>query len=127
MTRRPPRRSEDGSAALELLGGAPLMVLVSLALVQALLIGHTAVVTEQAARTAARVAMVTDDGARTRAAGVAALPSWLQSGAQVRSSSGVTQSVTVSSRVPSVVPGVRLASLRIDRTVEMPTLRSPWD
>ncbi len=120
-------RSERGQAALELLGGAPLLVLVSLALVQALLIGHTAVVTEQAARTAARVAMVTEDGARTRTSGVSALPPWLQSGANVRLSAGPSVSVTVSSRVPSVVPGVRLARLRIERTVAMPSLRSPWD
>jgi hypothetical protein len=102
---------------------APLMVLVALAMAQALLIGHTAVVTEQAARTGARVAMVTDDAGASHAAARAALPSWLQDDATASGS----HRLALTSRVPTIVPGVPLGSMRITRVVEMPDVGSAWD
>jgi hypothetical protein len=117
---------ERGQSALELVGMVPLMALVALAVAQALLIGHTAIVTEQAARTGARVAMVTDDGGASRAAAVGSLPSWLRDGAQVRFSGGGSHRLELSSRIPTIVPGLP-SGMRVNRTVEMPDVGSSWD
>lgn len=119
------RREDRGQAALELIGMGPLIALVALAMAQALLIGHTAVVTEQAARTGARVAMVTDDAGASRAAAVAALPSWLVGGADVSFPGGGPHRLRLSTRVPLIVPG--LGTLQIERVVEMPDVGSQWD
>lgn len=120
-------RDDRGQSVVELLGMTPLLALAGLALAQALLLGHTAVVTEQAARTAARVAMVTDDAGATEAAATSALPSWLRGRSTVTFPGGGTHRVQVSSPIPTLLPGVTFSGVRIDRVVEMPEVGSRWD
>lgn len=115
------RTGEDGQAAIEVIGTLPLLVLFGLAVLQALLVAHTAVSTEHAARVGARVAMEQGSGSAVAAAR-AALPDGLAPGALVNVSDAT---VTVTSRVPDVLPGVDFAPL-IDRSVQMPEVAT-WD
>lgn len=118
MTRR--HRSENGQAAVETLGIVPLLAVCALGIVQALLLGHTAVATEQAARVAARTAMVAPGDAE--AAARDALPSWLRDDAEPTVSGTRAEVQTV---VPDVLPGLDLR-LTLRRSVEMPEVAA-WD
>lgn len=112
---------EDGQASIEVIGTLPLLVLFGLAVLQALLIAHTALTTEHAARVGARTAME-QSGGRAVAAARAALPDGLASGAVI----DVTGTgVTVTTVVPDVLPGVTFAPT-IDRSVQMPEVAT-WD
>lgn len=117
-------RSEDGQAAIEVLGIVPLLAVLALGVLQALLIGHTALATEQAARVAARTAMVTESTAAGRAAGFDALPARLVADAEVRAIG--TNSFTVETVIPDVLPGISFSGVRLQRTVEMPEVAT-WD
>lgn len=123
MRRR--HRDERGQAAVELLGLTPILLLVAMGVLQVLLLAHAAVLTEQAARTAARVAMVESDPGVVQASAQAALPGWLRSDAQASFPNGDRHRVQVDVRVPVLVPGVS-ARLDIARTVEMPEVPD-WD
>ncbi len=113
-------RREEGQASIELIGLTPILLLVALGLAQALMFGHVAVSTEQAARTAARVAMANDNPSAVRAAATEALPPSLRSEATVTFPSGHVRRVSIEVQVPSVVPGLPLPDLAITRSVEMP-------
>jgi hypothetical protein len=123
MIRR--RQGEDGQAAIELLGLLPILLLVGLAVLQTLMVAQAAVATEQAARAAARVAMVEDGQGGIEAAAAASLPSWLRPSASTTWPSGDRHRVRVEVRVPVVVPGIS-ATLDLHRTAEMPELPE-WD
>jgi hypothetical protein len=84
------------------------------------------VATEQAARTAARVAMSEDDPAAVRAAATASLPQRLRGGATTTFPDGHVRKVSIEARVPSVLPASWAPRFTITRTVEMPEV-SRWD
>lgn len=117
-------RSESGQAAIEVLGIVPLLAVLALGVLQAMLIGHTALAAEQAARVAARTAMITESTATGRAAGFEALPARLAVDAEVRAVG--TNSFTVETVIPDVLPGVSFRGIRLQRTVEMPEVAT-WD
>ncbi len=77
----------------------PALVVLTLALWQAVMAGWALVSAESAARAAARAALA---GAPARGAALAALPHGMRSGARVRITSG---GVTVRVRIPVVLPG----------------------
>lgn len=120
------RRDEDGQASIELLGLTPIVLMVALAVIQALLFGHAAIATEQAARTAARVGMSADDPFTVRAAARSALPTRLRDEATTTFPDGSLSSVRVETRVPTVVPADWLPEFTITRSVTMPEVAT-WD
>jgi hypothetical protein len=77
----------------------PALVVLTLALWQAVMAGWALVSAESAARAAARAALA---GAPPRPAALAALPHGMRSGAHVRIRSG---GVTIRVRIPAVLPG----------------------
>ncbi len=77
----------------------PVLVVLTLALWQAVMAGWALVEAESAARAAARAALA---GAAPRSAALAALPDGMRAGAGVRIRSG---GVTVRVRIPAVLPG----------------------
>jgi hypothetical protein len=95
-------RSEQGTAAVELIGMLPLMLLAALLVWQALLITSAATAAEHAARNASRAASTAQP---VDAAGLSAVPSWLRDDTLVQRDSGSTE-VTVRITVPLVAPGL---------------------
>lgn len=107
-------RSDRGSAAVELAGMLPLMLLAAVLVWQALLITSTTNAAEHAARNASRAAAM---GEAAQPAALAAVPTWLRDDARVQRR-GPT-AVTVEITVPLVAPGVS-SPWRISRDAELP-------
>ena len=121
MSRRmgPPARGrpngDRGSAAVELAGMLPLLLLTAVLVWQVLLIVSTATAAEHAARNASRAVGV---GGRAGPAGRAALPAWLRDDATIEAGGGTA--VTVRIAVPVVAPGVTLPSWTVSRDAVLP-------
>jgi len=107
------RRSQRGSASVELLGMLPLLLIAALAAWQLLLVACTVTATQDAARTGSRAAGLGGNGA---AAAVGALPAWLRSGATASGGPRVDLRV----RVPIVLPGLTNDALTVRRSAELP-------
>jgi len=99
-------RREVGQASVETVALLPLVVLVGALLWQVVVAGQALSLSGAAARAAARAAAV---GADPGAAARAALPPRLESGLHVREEDG---GVVVAVRVPSVLSGGSLATVR---------------
>jgi hypothetical protein len=102
-----PRRGQSGQASVELIAVLPLAAALLALAWQAVLAGHAAWAATAAARAAARAAALAQDPAPVARA---RLGDGLARGARV-DGDGAGR-VTVSVRVPSVLPGVRLG--RVD-------------
>lgn len=94
-----PTHRERGQASVETVALVPALVILTLALWQAVMAGWALVSAESAARAAARAALA---GGPARGAALAALPHGMRSSALVRITSGA---VTVRVRIPAVLPG----------------------
>jgi TadE-like protein len=90
---------ERGQASVETVALVPALVVLTLALWQAVMAGWALVSAESAARAAARATLA---GAPPRPAALAALPRGIRPGAHVRIRSA---GVTVRVRIPAVLPG----------------------
>lgn len=90
---------ERGQASVETVALVPALVVLTVALCQAVMAGWALVSAESAARAAARAALA---GAPARPAALAALPHGMRPGAHVRMAGGA---VTVRVRIPVVLPG----------------------
>jgi hypothetical protein len=90
---------ERGQASIETVALVPALVLLTLALWQAVMAGWALVSAESAARAAARAALA---GSSPRPAALAALPGGMRNGAGVRITPG---GVTVRVHIPAVLPG----------------------
>lgn len=114
--RGPRRRSgasqrQAGSTALELVGLAPVVLLIALALLQAGFSLYGVSATQTAARQAARAASL---GASPQAAAEAALPGWLD---PETTRIGPGNGVRVQVDLPDIVPG---ADLTVSREAILP-------
>jgi hypothetical protein len=92
--------SADGQASVELVALLPVMVLIGAVVVQLVLAGQALWLCSNAARVAARAALV---GGDTAAAARSALPSSLEDGLRVRAGEGLVEVVI---RLPLLVPGL---------------------
>ena len=90
---------ERGQAAAELVAVVPFLLALLLAVAQLAVAGFALWSAGDAARAGARAAHV---GGNARAAALSALPSWLERGAQVRTSGPVEVHV----EAPALLPGV---------------------
>lgn len=123
MTVRPvPSNRDDGTVAIELVAVLPLLVLVTLALVQSWLMVSAVESTTRAARDAARAAAREDDG---ESAAYAGLPAWIEvedvsvSRGAVPGCLGMCSRISV--RIPFGVPGfVEAGSIAVVRTADFP-------
>ena len=109
---RPDRRTrpdERGTSTLEVAGLAPLVLMITLALLYAgfALYGITA--TQTAARQAARAASLGED---PYAAADAALPGWLEPDVRTYPASGSGTGVRVRTDLPDFLPGTDLVVTR---------------
>jgi TadE-like protein len=109
---RPDRRSphdESGTSTLEVAGLAPLVLMITLALLYAgfALYGITA--TQTAARQAARAASLGDDPVT---AADAALPGWLEPDVSTYPAGGSGTGVRVRTDLPDLLPGTDLVVTR---------------
>ena len=109
---RPDRRSrhdESGTSTLEVAGLAPLVLMITLALLYAgfALYGITA--TQTAARQAARAASLGDDPVT---AADAALPGWLEPDVSTYPAGGSGTGVRVRTDLPDFLPGTDLVVTR---------------
>ncbi|MFT3875679.1 MAG: TadE/TadG family type IV pilus assembly protein [Propioniciclava sp.] len=109
---------ERGTAALEFVAGAPILMLVGAIALQFGLVGWTALSTHDAARAAARAASL---GHSPQAAAAGALPGGLSPVSVTGSRVGDGYSYTVTVSVPSIVPIFNLG--HVSRTVDMPAYR----
>lgn len=122
MTRRA-APSERGSVAIELVAVVPILVLVTIVLVQGWLMVSAVQSTTQAARDAARAAARGDDGAQ---AAQNALPDWVEIAAPLSVGSCTVAGLSakcsrVEVRIPYGVPGfVQAGSVAVVRTAEFP-------
>jgi pilus assembly protein CpaE len=107
-------RRDRGSAAVELVGMLPLLLLAAVLVWQALLVTSVTTAAEHAARNASRAAAMGD---AAQPAALAAMPAWLRDDARVQRS-GPT-AVTVEIGVPLVAPGVS-SPWRISRAAVLP-------
>lgn len=110
------RRCERGSAAIELLGSLPYLVLAALLVWQMLLVGMTVTATQNAARNGSRAASMGEDPI---AAARDSLPAWLADRASATSPAGSNE-VTVSVPVPIVVPGMSSEQFTVRRDAHLP-------
>lgn len=94
---------ERAQASVETVALIPVLLILTLAVWQAVLAGWALVSAESAARAAARAALA---GSPPRPAALAALPQRMRSGAGVRVAG---RTVTVRVRIPAVLPGFALA------------------
>jgi TadE-like protein len=94
---------ERAQASVETVALIPVLLILTLAVWQAVLAGWALVSAESAARAAARAALA---GAPPRPAALAALPARMRSGAGVRVAG---RTVTVRVRIPAVLPGFAVA------------------
>jgi hypothetical protein len=99
-------RAERGQAAVELVAALPALLVAGLLVWQIALSGYAAWALANAARVAARAALVDRDAG---AAARSALPSWLERGLRVEKRDGALR---VSARVPAVLPTL-VSPLRI--------------
>lgn len=120
--RRLVRRPDRGSVAIELIAVVPILVLVTLVLVQGWLMVSAVEATTRAARDAARAAARADDGS---AAAFAALPRWIDvedmsvSRSAVPGCAGMCSRISV--RIPFGVPGfLQAGSIGVVRTADFP-------
>lgn len=90
---------ECGQASVETVALVPALLILTLAVWQAVMAGWALVSAESAARAAARADLA---GSPPRPAALAALPDGMRTGASVRLVGGT---VTVRVRIPSVLPG----------------------
>lgn len=112
-----PRRTERGSASLEVVGLLPMVLFCALVAVQFGIAGWTMVETQQAARSAARAAVKGED---PHAAARGALPGSLAPSQVVGQRTPDGQRWTVTVDVPSLLY-IDLGS--VTRTVEMPEVK----
>lgn len=112
------RRSaaESGQATVEFTGLLWLIALLIVVVWQVALWGVAAAFTGHAADEAARVASLGGSAAEVEAAGMEAVPAWLASDIQVRSSSDV---VTVRAALPILSPGLSMDRLAFTSRVEV--------
>lgn len=108
------RRDQAGSASVELIMLAPLLVLAALAGWQMLLFAFSSTAAENAARTGSRVEGRGGQGER---AALESMSPWLRNGADVRFE-GTKGTVTI--RVPIVVPTLRSGALTVSESAELP-------
>ena len=103
------RRGESGTSTLEVAGLAPLVLMITLALLYAgfALYGITA--TQTAARQAARAASLGED---PYTAADAALPGWLEPDVSTYPASGDGTGVRVRTDLPDFLPGTDLVVTR---------------
>ena len=94
---------ERAQASVETVALIPVLLILTVAVWQAVLAGWALVSAESAARAAARAALA---GSPPRPAALAALPAGMRSGAGVRLAG---RTVTVRVRIPAVLPGFALA------------------
>lgn len=114
MRRR--RRDERGTAAIELVGMVPILVLITILCVQAFLVAATFSSAQKAARDAARAATLGQDA---RSAADDALPGWASLKSVERyGCEGYCYRVEV--RVPLVVPGLVNDRVTLEREAELP-------
>lgn len=109
---------DRGSAALELVVLAPLLLLAGMVALQFGVVGWTAVSTSDAARAAARAAA---EGEDPRAAASGALPDGLTPVSVSGGAAGNGYSYTVTVETPSFLPMVDLGS--VSRTADMPAFK----
>jgi hypothetical protein len=95
------RSPADGQASAELVALLPVLVLIGAVVVQLVLAGHALWLCSNAARIAARAALV---GANPEEAARSALPGSLEDGLRVRAGAGLVEVVV---RLPLLVPGLR--------------------
>jgi TadE-like protein len=93
------RHRERGQASVETVALVPALLILTVAVWQAVMAGWALVSAESAARAAARADLA---GSPARPAALAALPGGMRPGASVRLAGG---SVTVRVHIPSVLPG----------------------
>lgn len=105
---------ERGSAAVELIGMLPLLLLVALLLWQGLLTLGATNAAEHAARNGSRAAST---GGSARSAAMDAVPTWLRDDTAVQRDGGTDVTVRIS--VPLLVPGVAPA-YTVTRTAVLP-------
>jgi Flp pilus assembly protein TadG len=110
------RRSERGSAAIELVGMVPILVLVTILCVEAFMLAASYAAAEKAARDGARAASLGRDGHRAAAA---SLPGWARA-SQISEfpCDGICYRVRV--RVPLIVHGLTNDRVTVTRTASMP-------
>jgi hypothetical protein len=94
------RSSERGQASVENVALVPALLILTVAVWQAVMAGWALVSAESAARAAARADLA---GSPPRPAALAALPDGMRPGASVRLTGG---GVTVRVHIPSVLPGL---------------------
>jgi pilus assembly protein CpaE len=94
------RSPTGGQASVELVALLPVLVLVGAVVVQLVVAGHALWLCSNAARVAARAALV---GGDAEAAARSALPSSLEDGLRVRAGEGLVEVVI---RLPLLVPGL---------------------
>jgi hypothetical protein len=108
------RRGQQGTAAIELVGVLPLMLIAALAAWQGLLMTYSATAAQDAARTGSRASGLGRNG---EAAAVGAVSSWLRPGVTATSTG---ERMTVHIKVPVVVPGLTFGGLTVSRSAELP-------
>lgn len=122
------RRRDRGQVAVEYLGFLPILLLVGLVGVQFGVAAYAAQQAGTGARAAARAASVDDPGSvpDPAAAGKAAMSGWIagRSGVSV-SGGGSTVSVTVTVKVPSLIPFTDFDD--VSRTAVMPLPDAPQE
>lgn len=109
MRRHGASRAESGSAAVEFMGLVPLLILAALAAWQILLAATSATAAENAARAGSR--------ASSASAAREALPAWLADDASI---GGGDDSMSVTIRVPILVPGLNTSALTITHDAAVP-------
>lgn len=109
-------RGERGSAAIELLGSLPYLILAAMLVWQMLLVATTMTAAQNAARNGSRAASMGDNPVD---AATESLPDWLAGDASAESPAGSNQ-VTVSVPVPIIVPGFASDQLVVRRQAHLP-------
>ncbi len=108
------RSRERGSVSVEMIGFAPLLIVTALLMWQIALVAYVATSAENAARVGSR-AVAAEKSPQQEA--IDALPEGLRDGATV-AVQGTEARVRV--EVPIVVPGLRVNSLAVTRSAELP-------
>ncbi|MFD7612323.1 TadE/TadG family type IV pilus assembly protein [Streptomyces sp. NPDC059828] len=118
------RRRDRGSVALEFAGFLPLLLLLGLAAVQLGIAAYAASQAGTAARAGARAETDADFLTQGSWAARHAVSGWLQDGhdefSYARSSGGGEVTVTVSIRIPSLMPGIQDWG-HVERSSTMPS------
>jgi hypothetical protein len=117
------RRDDRGQVAIELVGALPYLILGALAVLQLTFAVSVVQSVSAAARAGAR-AESQGDGAD--AAARAAVPGWMQGALTVSVGGGQAPSVSVSSSIPIVLPGVAGPTVTRRAWFEPEQGPSPW-